>query len=251
MLFAPVLSEVAARMAGAGPEPGSGAVPMAYRLRDAVELVRPDWVVTHHDQGAEARAARTAGDVELVDVALAALDPVAGLVELVEVLAALYPDTVVAASVTGPAGMAAAMESGGDSADLLDCGDVLAELVSAYVGAGASRVLVWEPEVGDDIADEVISAHTSIVRRLDMLGVPGVLCGGAAIDSAGYRAHALNGGGREATLVPPNAFSRGAAGSFAELLPGSAAHGLVLTDGPVSADCDLGLLSAVSVRRTG
>ncbi|MEU3274846.1 hypothetical protein ABZ639_28710 [Saccharomonospora sp. NPDC006951] len=258
MLFAPVLSDVAARMAGAGPETGScaaiEAVPAAYRLRDAVELVRPDWVVTHHDPEVEARAARTAGEVELVDVSLAGLAPVAGLVELVEVLAALFPDTVIAASVTGPAGMAAAMErleSAGGSADLLDCGDVLAELVSAYVGAGASRVLVWEPEVAEDIADEVTSAHTSIVRRLDMLGVEGVLCGGAAIDSAGYWAHALNGGGRQATLLPADAFARGAADCAAELLRNSAAHGLVVTEGPVPADCDLGLLSAASVRRAG
>lgn len=258
MLFAPVLQEVAARMAGAPSDAGTDPVQRAYRLRDAVELVRPDWVVTHHDPGAEAGAVRAAGDgVELVDVVLARRAPVTELVELVEVLVALYPDTVIAASITGPAGMAAALEDGPDGAsvDLLDCGDVLAELVSAYVGAGARRVLVWEPEVPADAAAEVTSAHTSIVRRLDLLGVPGVLCGGPGIDSGGYWAHALRGTGRQAILVPTEGFARGSAGCFAELwrswnVPDAQHPGVVLTDGPVPPDCDMGLLSAAGARQS-
>lgn len=258
MLFAPVLQEVAAGMAGARSDVGSEPVAQAYRLRDAVELVRPDWVVTHYDPELEARAVATAGaGVELIDVALAGLAPAAGVVELVGVLAALYPDTVIAASMTGPAGLAAALRAGDDdvSVDLLDCGDVLAELVSSYVDAGARRVLVWEPDVPADIGAEVTDAHTPIMRKLDMLGVPGVLCGGSAVDSAGYWAHALPGAGRRrAMLVPAETFSRGSAGCFAELWQswtalGAEQAGLAITDGPVPAECDMGLLSAAGARR--
>lgn len=257
MLFAPVLQEVAAGMAGVRPEAPGTPVQQAYRLRDAVELVRPDWVVTHYDPALEARAAGTAGGgVELIDVALTSLAPVAEQVELVEVLAALYPETVIAASMTGPAGMAAALETeanaGADPVDLLDCGDVLAELVAAYARAGARRLVVWEPDVSADAAGEVTNAHTSIVRRLEMLGVPGVLCGGSAIDSAGYWAHALRDGGRRATLVPAETFARGSARDFVELWHSwtapEVAVQLALTDGPIPADCDMGLLGATATR---
>lgn len=254
MLFAPVLQEVAAGMAGARAEPGSEPVTQAYHLRDAVELVRPDWVVTHHDPGLEARAVAAAGGGELIDVTLAGLAPLAGVVELIDVLSALYPGTVIAASMTGPAGLAAALrDAAGAAPDLLDCGDVLAELVSAYVSAGADRIIVWEPDVPADIAAEVTDAHTSIARRMEMLGVPGVLCGGPAIDATGYWAHALTGGGRRAVLVAGDSFARGSAGCFAELWQSWTALGvaradLALTDGPIPADCDMGLLSAAAVR---
>ncbi|TCP53000.1 hypothetical protein EV191_10561 [Tamaricihabitans halophyticus] len=253
MLFAPVLQDVAARMAGDGAKAGADPVQQAYRLRDAVELVRPDWVLSHHDPEAEAAAVRSAGaDVELVDVSLAGFAPVSGLVQVVEILAKLYPDTVIAASLTGPAGLAAALDTDGE-VDLLDCGDVLAELVSAYVGAGARRIVVWEPEVPGEIAAEATSAHLAIVRRLEMLGIPGVLCGASAVDSAGYTAHALSGGGREAMLVPATTFARGSVECFGELWQrwaalGAERAGLVLTDGPVPADCDMGLLSSVGAR---
>lgn len=255
MLFAPVLQEVAAGMAGVQAEDPGTPVQRAYRLRDAVELVRPDWVVTHHDPDLEARAVGTAGGgSELVDVDLPGRAPVAGQVELVEVLAGLYPATVIAASITGPAGLAAALAANadGDAVDLLDCGDVLAELVGAYVRAGARRVIVWEPEVSADLAGEVADAHTSIVRRLAMLDVPAVLCGGSAIDSGGYWAHALRDGGRRAALVPADTFARGSAHDFTELWRSwtapEVAVDVALTDGPVLADCDMGLLSAAADR---
>ncbi|WP_139320801.1 hypothetical protein [Saccharomonospora sp. CUA-673] len=255
MLFAPVLQDVAARMAGVVPTSGDP-VQQAYRLRDAVELVRPDWVVTHHDPDAEAAAARSAGsEVELVDVTLAGRPPVSGLVEVVRILTKLFPDTIVAASLTGPAALAASLATDDGDADLLDCGDVLAELVSAYVGAGARRIIVWETDVPDENATEVARSHVSIVRRLEMLGVPGVLCGGPVVDSTGYAAHALGVDGRGALLAPGSAFARGAVECVGELWQRWTATDvepprLVLTDGPVPGDCDLGLLSSVSGRRT-
>ncbi|KID28470.1 hypothetical protein HQ32_04222 [Prauserella sp. Am3] len=253
MLFAPVLQDVAARMAGADSR-SADPVQQAYRLRDAVELVRPDWVISHHDPDAEAAAARSAGsEVELVDVTLAGRSPVSGLVEVVEILAKLFPDATVAASLTGPAALAARLATDDGDADLLDCGDVLAELLSAYVGAGARRVVVWEADVPGETATEVTRAHTAIVRRLEMLGVPGVLCGGSAVDSPGYMAHALTTRGRGALLVPGSAFARGSGECFAQLWrhwteQGAESAGLVLTDGPVPTDCEMGLLSSAGAR---
>lgn len=254
MQFAPVLQDVAARIAGAGND-GDDPVRQGYRLRDAIELVRPDWVVSHHDPVAETAAVRAAGaDVDPIDVALAEQAPVASYVELVGVLAKLYPDRVVAASVTGPASMAATLADAGAEADVLDCGDLLAELVATYVGAGATRVVVWESEVSADAAAEVSGAHTSIVRRLSMLAVPGVLCGGSDVDSAGYAAHALPDGGRDAVLLPAGTFAAGSA-QFGQLWQRWSAAGderpeLILTDGPMPADCDLELLSSVVARRS-
>ncbi|SFB49889.1 hypothetical protein SAMN05216266_114116 [Amycolatopsis marina] len=260
MLFVPVLQEVAARMAGAPPQVRVDPVQQAYRLRDAVELVRPDWVVTHHDPLAEVEAVRAAGThIDLVDVELAAQPPLRDLVELTRVLTALYPQRPVAASITGPAGLSAAMAAGDDAVplDLLDCGDVLAELVSAYVSSGARKLLVWEPEVPPELVSEVRSAHSPIVRRLELLGVPAVLCGAATISSDGYWAHATGEGGHRAMLVPADRFSRGATDCFAELWrswnASAAEHvadpiTLLITDEPVPAECDMNLLRAAGTR---
>lgn len=274
MLFAPVLNEVAARMAAEpvsvreDPERG------AYQLKEAVSLVRPDWVLTHHDPGLEADAVRgliacgsaSADLLDLVDTELARTAPVSRVIELVEILAGLYPSGVVAVSVTGPAGLCSALtgaREGGPGLDadvLADCGDVLAELVSAYVDAGASRVLVWEPDIEEPDEPDVSDAHVPIVRRLEMLGVSGVLCGGSGMSVLGYSAHALARDGRGAALFRPECFRpTPEAVSFAELWREWAAETaplarseadppLLVSDGPLPAECDMGLLRAAGER---
>lgn len=273
MLFAPVLNEVAARMAaapvGVREDPERG----AYQLKEAVSLVRPDWVLSHHDPGLEADAVRglIAGGsasedlLDLVDTELATTSPVSRIVELVEILAGLYPSGAVAVSVTGPAGLCSALTEarGGPGLDadvLADCGDVLAELVSAYVDAGASRVLVWEPDIEGPDEPDVSDAHVPIVRRLEMLGVSGVLCGGSGMSVPGYSAHALARDGQGAALIRPECFRPAPeAVSFAELwrewavatdpLARSAADPpLLVSDGPLPADCDMSLLRAAGER---
>lgn len=274
MLFVPVLNEVAAKMAAApvsvyeDPERG------AYQLREAVSLIRPDWVLTHHDPELEAVAVRgliADGDAsddlgDLVDAELSAAAPVSRVVDLVGILAGLYPNGAVAVSVTGPAGLCSALtgarsDTGGLDADVLaDCGDILADLVSAYVNAGASKVLVWEPGIEEPDRSEVGDAHVPIMRRLRMLGASGVLCGGAGADVPGYAAHALARDGRGAVLVRPERFSA-APGTvaFAELWREWAAEAarvahpeaeppLLVSDGPLPADCDMSLLRAAGER---
>lgn len=274
MLFAPVLNDVAARMA---PEPVSvhqDPERGAYQLKEAISLVRPDWVLTHHDPGLEANAVRgliadgavSEDLLELVDTKLARTGPVSRMVALVKILAGLYPHGTVAASVTGPVGLCSALtgpHAEGQSLDadvLADCGDVLAELVSAYVDAGAHRVLVWEPAIAEPDEPDVADAHVPIVRRLQTLGVPGVLCGGAGANVSGYSAHALAQGGQGAVLIRPECFRPASeAVSFtqlwrewavraAPLAHSEAEPPLVLSDGPLPADCDMSLVRQAGER---
>lgn len=261
MLFAPVLQEVAARMAGVAAGSRADPVRQAYRLRDAVALVQPDWVVTHYDPRVEADTVLAAGaDIDLIDIALAAGSPVGDYVELTRILAALYPGGTVAASVTGPVGMVQALgRSTDDAADLLDCGDVLAELVSQYVGAGASRIVVWEPD-GAAAVDGVYEAHIPLVRKMRTLGVRSVLCGGAGMTDPGYDAHALPGRGVGAALLDPECFRDGGdVASFDRLWqqwsqchhipPGPDGQApVLLSDGPLPAECDMGMLRAAGRR---
>ncbi|GAB3702272.1 hypothetical protein [Nocardiopsis oceani] len=273
MLFAPVLNEVAARMAtepvSVCEDPERG----AYQLKEAISLVRPDWVLTHHAPELEASAVRglvadgtASTDLgDLVDTQLARTAPVSRVVALVEILAGLYPNGTVAVSVTGPAGLCSTLtenrtEGQGLDADVLaDCGDVLAELVSAYIAAGAHRVLVWEPEIGEPDQPDVADAHVPLVRRLEMLGVPGVLCGGAGANVSGYSAHALARDGRGAALIAPECFrSAPGAVSFAQLwrewaaqtAPHSEAElPLLVSEGPLPAESDMSLLRAAGERK--
>jgi hypothetical protein len=242
MTFAPVLQAVAARMTAT---PVSlmreDARRWAYALREAVTLVRPDWVLTHHDPALEADALSglASGDA-LFDVALAELAPAASAVELTATLAALYPTATIAASITGPGALAGALASGplgeGVLADLeVDCGDVLAALAAAHVEHGARRILVWETD-GDGAA--LTAAHAAITRRLALCGVDAVLCGAPRLDAVGYAAHALRDGGRGARLIDPHAFAS------ADTRSGD----VVITDGPIPADCDMALLRAAGER---
>jgi hypothetical protein len=164
--YAPVLQEVAGRLSGESPSLlRDDPVRWAYALRDAVELAQPDVVVSHVDARLEADAVlgsgpptgdRTAWLGNVPD--LATLPPTAAAVELVETLAGIYrsdTDPPVAATLTGPVTLAARLAPellppGADEdarVDLADlAADLLAALAGAYVGAGASLLLVVEPE---------------------------------------------------------------------------------------------------------
>src|SRR5271166_3595797 len=141
MQLAPVLQEVAARVGATPPEERlRQPARWAYALRDAVALARPDWIVTHHDLELEALAAAeqvdTVEDAPDADLAATALGGAA--LELTDTLRGLYPSGVIAASVTGPATMAARLASRLGEADIdletvaLDCGDALAALAAAH-----------------------------------------------------------------------------------------------------------------------
>jgi hypothetical protein len=267
MVFAPVLQDVAARISGTEPrtlrdEPQR----WAYALREAVSLVAPDWVVTHHDLELEVEAvlanAETLADV--ADVPLDERKPTRSALELTETLAGLYPGGVVAASITGPASMATRLARSpiatpAGEADLLDvidaCGDALAELAAAHVDRGARRVVVWESACGAFAGSDVEWAHAPIVRRLETLGVPAVLCAGSGVPVDGHAVHASPSSNSGAALVPPDAFPGEASvdlDSF-EALWGTAtaiagADGVVLTDGPIPGECAMTVLARLGRR---
>lgn len=124
----------------------------AYALRDAASLAAPDLVVSHLDPGLEADAVQIErGDPvdALLDVeVLAAAPPVSRAVELVGTLAGMpgYSGRV-AATVTSPHDLAARLHSAGpagsDFEELTEvAADLLAGLVEAYAGAGASAIVV-------------------------------------------------------------------------------------------------------------
>ncbi|BBG02371.1 MULTISPECIES: hypothetical protein [Pseudonocardia] len=262
MDFVPVLDLVAARMAGVPVGARTDPARWAYHLRDAIALARPDWVVTHHDPLAEPDAVREAGGDPL-DRPLATAAAVEPLVELTRVLAGLFPRATVAASLTGPVAMARALagaDPGGGPAgepapDLVaDCADALAELASAQVQAGARRLLVWED------AASLAGALDPLLRRAATLGTPVVVRGGTGPgatggDGAGSVLHAGPDGDGGALLVDPAVVAAGSAGESDEpfgtlwrrwrAVPGAR---LVLTDGPLPLDCDLGRLREAGER---
>lgn len=268
MVFAPVLQEVAARISGTATEMRREQPDKwAYALREAVSLVRPDWVVTHFDLDLEvdsvAAAAETIADV--ADVRLAIVAPATSALELTETLAGLFPDGVVAASIAGPAAMASRLACGPigagaaepDLDELLElCADALAELASAHVERGAQRVIVWEPSAGPYAPENVGAAQAPVVRRLETLGVPAVLCAGEGIPPDRYASYASPSGGHGAALVPIGAFpasdANGEAQSVDELLSEAAAiagrDGVVLTEGPIPADCETATLRRLGER---
>ncbi len=263
MSFAPVLQEVAARISGTEPatlreQPDR----WAYALREAVSLVAPDWIVTHHDLGLEADAARATGAdlADAVDVPLDGSAPASAALELTATLATLYPQALVAASISGPAAMAAHLleeEEEEEAADLdpldaLDlCGDALAGLAAAHIERGAQRVIVWEPSCGPFAVDDVEAAHQPLLRRLETLGAAAVLCSGADLGGDGYAAHASPSSSRAAMLVPLDAFPLAEGDDFPliaeiELAP---AGDVVLTDGPIPRDCSMSALAQLGRRK--
>lgn len=259
MSFAPVLQEVAARISGDEPatmreQPGR----WAYSLREAVSLVAPDWVVTHHDLDLEADAALASGAdlADAVDVPLDRSAPASAALELTATLSTLYPRAVVAASVSGPAAMATRLlESGAEDLDPLDlldlCGDALAGLAAAHIERGAQRVIVWEPSRGAFAAAEVEAAHRPLVRRLETLGVDAVLCSGFDLAGDGYAAHTSSSSSRAAVLVPLEAFPRNDDDdpSLVAKIEAAPAGDVVLTDGPIPRDCSIGPLAQIGRRR--
>ncbi|MGV0848871.1 hypothetical protein [Mycolicibacterium phlei] len=252
--FAPVLDEVAGRIAGTEPCWRTDPARWAYCLREAVGVVRPDWLITHHDCAAEADAVTAAvtDAAAVVDVELADTGILAAALELTSVLTELYPRQSVVASVTGPGmlSLAVAQRLSTPSKQLpdlvADIGDLLGALVGGYVAAGAARVVVWESAAGeslDDLVDDVADAHGPMMRRLDTMGVPAVLCGGDGLTGLGYATHVVAGQG----LVPAARFG---AEPFPTLWQDLTRNygGPIVTDGPIPGDCDLSLLAPAAHR---
>lgn len=261
MTFAPVLQEVAARISGTEP-PTMRTEPSrwAYALREAVSLVAPDWIVTHHDLQLEADAVRSAAP-DLDDALDAPLEQAAAAsaaLELTETLTSLYPQAVVAASVSGPAAIAARLLEGAaaadpslDPLDALDlCGDALAGLAAAQIERGAARVVVWEPSLGPFEAADVEAAHRPLLRRLETLGAAAVLRSSPELSGDGYAAHAMPSSGRAATLIPLDAFpiEDGDGRDLIATIESAPVGDVVLTDGPIPRDCSMSALAGLGRR---
>lgn len=258
MLAAPVLQDVAARVAGAAPEQRLLApTRWAYALRDAVGVACPQWVVTHYDLDLEAGAAKTGGGVEdVLDVALEQTEACRAAIELTTTLAGIYRDGVVVASLTGPATMAARLARlSGETLDdpagaAADCGDALAALAGAHAAAGAARVLVWEREAGELNREDLRSAHEPLLRRLALTGVPAVAAGTELLAGGLYAAAAWRGGGEGAAMLEPGAFA--SVQQMDAALALAARRGepdlVLLSDGPVPGDCDLAALRSLGER---
>jgi hypothetical protein len=248
--FAPVLDLVAARVSGTEPCWRTEPTSWAYCLREAVGLVRPDWVITHFDATAEADAVSGAvtASAAVIDVDLARSPILAAALELTTVLARLYPALPVAASVTGPGALSQILAQrfstpSEDLPDLLaDIGDLLGVLVGSYAAAGADRILVWESSE-TDLLDDLVDAHAPMLRRLHTMGVPAVLCGAEQLDGLDYAHHAVAGRGLATAAdfgtVP---FDR----LWPTLTDGY--QGPIVSDGPIPVDADLSVLAAAANR---
>ena len=244
--YAPILQEIGGRLTGESPALlRSDPMRWAYALRDAVELARPDLVVSHFDDRLEADTVLGAGRPDgdpigwLAGVPeLATLRPAAAAVELVGTLAGIYRspgDPPVAATLTGPATLAARLApelfpagAGADERiDLADlAADLLAALARAYADAGAAVLIVLErqPELLVTDADRAAAleplARAAAHRRVELLtsgpgdGVPA-----------------------EVWSSPPHEFA--AAWEHAE----AGALDLLISDGPVPAGIPLGNLA--------
>ncbi|CAJ1504963.1 hypothetical protein [[Mycobacterium] burgundiense] len=249
-VFAPVLDQVAARIAGSHPCWRTDSTRWAYCLREAVGLVRPDWVITHFDPFAEADAvtASVTASAAVVDVDLARTPILAAALELTTVLARLYPGQPVAASVTGPGTLSKILAQRFSTPDedlpdlIADVGDLLGVLVGSYVAAGAGRILVWE-SFESDLPDDVADSHGPMLRRLDTMGVPAVLCGAEGLDELGYAHHVVAGRG----LAVAADFGTVA---FDQLWPTlvTGYDGPIVSDGPIPGDADLSVLAAAANR---
>jgi len=255
MIFAPVLSDVAATISGTSADTvRSDPTRWAYALRDAVDLARPDWIVTHYEPTLEADAIAGAADdvVAVPDADLAAADATAAVATLAETLAAIYPDSTVAASLTAPpavAGQLAARFAVGDEderLDLLDaCADLLADHAAALATGGADRIVVWDRDGGGFGAADRTSSLRPLTRRLGMASVPAVLCTADDGDAEGFEYCASPGSG-VATLIPPACFLE--ASTIDEVLGPLAGTAIALTDGPIPGACDLSLIRAAGER---
>lgn len=262
VVLAPVLQDVAARVGGREPEQRLSAPDRwAYALRDAAALARPDWLVTHFDLDLEAAAVVSLGlePGDLLDAQIGQSEGGAAALELTATLAALYPQDVVAASLTGPVTTVARLaalrgEPVDDLADAaLDCGDALAAYAAEHVARGARRIVVWEPEADALDADALAEAHAAILRRLALLEVEALVAGPEAAGEAGYPRSAAASSGRGAALLSPEAFRGRAelAQALAEAAEIAGEGGVLLSDGPVPADCDMAALGGLAQAATG
>lgn len=250
MIIAPVLQDVAARLASVTDdlrlrEPAR----WAYAIRDAVAIVQPAWIVTHHDLDLEvAGLADQVGEVDDVpDADLAESPPGRAALELTATLVGLHPSATVAASVTGPSTVARRLAArlGEGAADLddiaQDCGDAVAALAAAHAEHGAARVIVWEPEAAPAGGDGVARAHDPILRRLALVGVEAIAVGTDALSDSAYAAVAWAGGGRGAALLGRDAFTDGSS-LEAAIGQAAAASKVAVSDGPVPGGFDLAAL---------
>lgn len=261
--LAPVLHRVAGRVSGRPPDDARREPEAwAYALRDAAALAEPDMLISHWDPSLEADALRApaAEQDDWIDGLLAA-PPVAELtatrecVALVRTLARLRGD--VAASVTGPAGVAAALaprllgerpapEELRELADV--CADALAGLIGAYGHAGASAVVVVEHGVGHAATGELVEVHAPLVRALDHHGLAGIFIPPAGRGgTGGYQLAAVRWTGEGAPaavcLLDPGLWALPPA-RFAEHMQDlvgrvAGADVLLLSDGPLPHDIPL------------
>jgi hypothetical protein len=253
-LLAPVLQDVAARVSGQEPGQRRRAPDRwAYAVRDAAALARPDWIVTHVDPGLEAQALaglELAPD-DLLDADLPATPAGTAVLVLTEILAALHPHGVVAASITGP--LTIAQQLVGDAPDALetaalDCGDVLAALVAEHLARGAREIIVWESAAGALAPEALAGAHAPILRRLELAEAGGLIVGPEAVRHAGYARWAAPSGGEGAALLAPDAFAEHATlvAALAAAAATAGPGGVLLSDGPVPHSCDLTALGALA-----
>jgi hypothetical protein len=200
----------------------------AYAVREAVSMVKPTWVVSHFDLEFEARAiTEIASEPDGVwDVEVTADGPFAPGIVLVRTLARIDASWTVAASVTGPLRMARALShawnaGAADLAELSEaCGDVSAALMAAYAEAGASQIVVWEGDCGDDPA-----AHRALTRRAALAGVTLTLVGSPRLEGYGRTV------GAGVVSVPAGAAAD--SGAWGAALLDAAPDSVVITDGPV------------------
>lgn len=251
-VFAPVLDQVAARIAGIEPCWRTDPQRWAYCLREAVGVLNPDWVITHFDPHVEADAVAAQVSVAeaVVDVDLLDTPALAAALELTRVLAGLYPARPVVASVTGPGALTRLIADRlavpvDETSDLMvDVGDLLSALVAGYVTAGADRIVIWEsPGRGADGRDDLLAAHGPILRRLETMAVPAVLCGGSGLEQLGYAHHVVPGRG---LVCAAQLGSEPFLPLWRKITDGY--DGPILSDGPIPRDCDLTLLATATSR---
>lgn len=251
MRFAPVLTDLAGRLAGGLP---ADPVARAYALRDAAAIVEPDVLVSHLDPGMEARAlgAVLDGGADVVDAlldapGLATLPEPAALVECVRTLAGADRSRPVAATLGGPgtlaAGVAPDAEDPEEAAEI--CGDLLAAYAGALLDAGATLVVVVER--ADPPRPVLPGAHAPLVRALALHRAEAVLWADGDED-AGYPGRARSWDGTEPAppiaVVDPDPAAWGAFAGLADV-------DLMLTAGPIPADADLERLRGLRATLAG
>jgi hypothetical protein len=194
--LAPLLHELEVRGV---PVDRGDPVQVAYAIRDAAQIARPDLLVATWDEGAEIGTLCTPD---------APHRGVAAVVKCVETLTALGLDIPIAARLFGPWTLSGAVsgaddrgESREDSCEEL--ADRLTEIIDPLAQAGAAAVIVWESgwEGGSAALER---AHATLTRRLSLAGLEPILRCPAGAEAGGYDQVLAAG---SPTLIPPPAFS--------------------------------------------